>query len=87
MHLTEINLTRQRASTSSPWRCVWRNVAIVTKSVHRLQNLPIVHKKRAPSTIPPTYNRVRVVVWRGTDRHTHGCDHYTFRLGYASCEM
>jgi len=25
-----------------------------------------------------------VAMWRGTDKHTDGCDQYTFRLSYAS---
>jgi len=43
------------------------------------------------ATIPPTYICVRAVVWEcgegHTDRHTDGRDQYTFRFGYASCEM
>jgi len=39
----------------------------------------------------PLYCRVRAVVWECSEgqanRHTHGRDQYTFRLGYASREM
>jgi len=44
----------------------------------------------APRTIPPSYIRVRAVVWEfgdgQTHRHTEGRDQYTFRFGYASRE-
>ena len=56
----------------------FHNVVIATHPVHRLQIRPIVHKWRASPTTPPSYIRVRAVVWacgRGqtdthTDRHT-----------------
>jgi len=46
-------------------------------------------------TTPPSYIRVRAVVWecgegqtdRHTDRHTDGLDQYTFRLSCASHEI
>ena len=42
-------------------------------------------------TIPPTYIQVHAVVWEcgkgQTDRHTDGCDHYTFCFRYASRKM
>jgi len=42
-------------------------------------------------TIPPSYIRVRAVVWEcgeeQPDTHTDGRGQYTFRLGYASREM
>jgi len=43
-------------------------------------------------TIPPTYIRVRAVVWavgmrRGTDTQTDTRDQYTFRVVYDSREM
>ena len=41
------------------------------KTVHRLQIHTIVHNKRAPSTIPPTYIRVRAVVWECGEGQTH----------------
>jgi len=59
-----------------------RYVVIATQPVHWLQICPIVHKQRAPPTIP-SYIRVRAVVWacvRGqTDRH-RGTD--THRLAW-----
>jgi len=61
------------------------------KPVHQLQIRPTVHNYRAPPTIFPTYVRVHTVLWecseRQTDRHTDGCDQYTFHLGYASREI
>ena len=63
------------------------------ESVHRLQIRPIMHKQTAPPTIPPSYIRVRAVMWEcgeeQTDRHSDGRDQYTFclALGYASREM
>jgi len=53
--------------------------------VHRLQIRLIVHNKGAASTTPPSYIRVRAVVWaygRGqththTDRQTHTQTHVT----------
>ena len=41
---------------------VRRYVVIATKPVHRLQIRPIVQNYREPSTIPPSYTRVRAVV-------------------------
>jgi len=44
-------------------------------------------------TIPPTYIRVRAVVWKcgegqtNTDRRTDMCDHYKFRVVHDSREM
>jgi len=71
--------------------CIQRYVVIATKPVHQLQVHPIVHKWRAPPTFPQTYIRVHAVMLEcgkgQTDRHTDGDDQYTFRLGYASCEM
>ena len=56
-----------------------------------IANPPNSAQLEGTATIPPTYIRVRAVVWecgeRQTDRHTEGRDHYTFRLGYASREM
>ena len=39
------------------------HVVIVTILVHRLQISPILHNYRAPRAIPPSYIRVRVVMW------------------------
>jgi len=66
-----------------------------TKLVYRLQIHQNVHNYRARPIIPPTYIRVRAVVWecgegqrdRHTDRYTDGRDQYTFRRGYTSREM
>jgi len=59
--------------------------------VPRLQIRPIVHNYGAASTMPPTYIRVREVVWaygRGqTDRHTDARDHNTFCVVYDSRKM
>jgi len=61
------------------------------KPVQQLQIRPKVHNKKAYSTILLSYIRVRAVVWEcgegQTDRHTDGCDQYTFHFGYASREM
>ena len=52
----------------------FHNVAIATHSVHRLQIRPIVHNLDSSPTTPPSYIRVRAIVWacgRGqTDRQT-----------------
>jgi len=69
-----------------------RYVVIATKLAHRLQIRSILHNDRAAPTIPPSYIRVRTVVWecgegqigRQTHRQTDARDRYTFRLGYAS---
>jgi len=66
-----------------------------TKPIHRLQIHQTAHNYRARPIIPPTYIRVRAVVWEcgegqrdiHTDRYTDGRDQYTFRRGYASREM
>ena len=54
-------------------------------------NLPNSAQLEGTHIIPPTYIRVGAVVWEWgegqTHRHTVGCDQYTFRLSYASCEM
>jgi len=46
---------------------------------------------RAASTTPPSYIRVRAVVWAygraQTDRHTDVGDHNTFHIVYVSHEM
>jgi len=65
--------------------------------VPRLQIRPIVHNQGAASTTPPSYIRVRAVVWaygRGqTDRHTHthrhtdARDHNTFCVVYDTRKM
>jgi len=71
----------------------FHSVAIATQPVHRLQIRPIVHNKGASPTSPPSYIRVRAIVWacgrRQTDRHTHTDmrDHNTFRVVYDSREM
>jgi len=45
------------------------------KTVHRLQIRPIVHNKKAPAAILPSYICIRAVVWEcgegQTDRQTH----------------
>ena len=68
---------------------VTRYVAIATQPVHRLQIRPIMHNKGAASTTPPSYIRVRAVVWaygRGkTD--TDARDHNTFCVVYDSRKM
>jgi len=51
-------------------------VVIATKPVHRFQICPIVHSQRAPPTIPPSYSRVRAVVWECSEgQHTHTHTH------------
>jgi len=68
-------------------------VVIATKPVHRLQICPVVHNKRAPSTIPQLHPGPcgSVGMRRGTDRqtqrHTDAHDQYTFRVVYDSREM
>jgi len=64
-----------------------RYVAIATQPVHRLQIRPIVHNEGAFPTTPPSYIRVRAIVWacgadRQTDRHKDARDHNTFRVVY-----
>ena len=43
-----------------------------------------------PPTVPPSYTRVRAVVWAcgygQTDTDTDARDHYTFRVVYDSCD-
>jgi len=39
--------------------------------MHQLQIRPIVHNYRASPNIPPTYIRVRAVVWASGQGHTH----------------
>jgi len=50
-----------------------------------------VHNWGASLTTPPSYIRVRAIVWacrRGqTDRHTDARDHNTFRVAYYSRKM
>jgi len=69
------------------WHDTYVYIIRATKPVHQLQIRQIVHNYRAPSTIPPSYIRVRAVVLEcceeQTDRHTDGRGQYTFRLGYA----
>ena len=70
-------------------------VAIATHPVHRLQIRPIVHNQGASPTTPPSYIRVRAMVWacgcgqthRQTDRHTDARDHNTFLVVFDSREM
>jgi len=68
-------------------------VVIATKALHRLQIRLIVNSARLEDThtIPPSYIRVRAVVWEcgegQTGTQTDARDQYTFRLGYASREM
>jgi len=71
---------------------VRRCVVIATKSVHRLQIRPIVRNitgilYHSLKLRPGPCMRRRTD--RQTDTHTHTDvhDQYTFRLGYASCEM
>jgi len=53
----------------------FHSVAIATQPVHRLQIRPTVHNYGASPTTPPSYIRVRAIVWacgRGqTDRQTY----------------
>jgi len=67
------------------------SVAIATQPVHRLQIHPIVHNYWASPTTPPSYTRVRAIVWaccRGqAHRHTDVRDHNTFLVVYDSREM
>jgi len=51
--------------------CIRRYVAVATKPVHRLQIRPIVHNLRAPPTIPPSYIRLRAVLWECGEGQTH----------------
>jgi len=50
--------------------------------VHRLKIRPIVHNQEAPPTIPPSYIRVRAVMWTcgegQTQTDTDASDQYTF---------
>jgi len=71
-----------------------RYVAIATQPVPRLQIRPIVHNQEAASTTPPSYIRVRAVVWAWglghahidtqTHGHTDARDHNTFCVVYDS---
>jgi len=73
----------------------FHNVAIATHPVHRLQIRPIVHNYGASPTTPPSYIRVRAIVWacgrgqthRQTDRHTDASDYNTFLVVFDSREM
>jgi len=71
--------------------CIPRYVVIVTKPVHRLKICPIMHKHSAPPTIPPSYIRVRAVVWEcgegQSHRYTDGRGQHSVCLGYVSREM
>jgi len=44
-------------------RWAWRSVAIATQPVHRLQIRPIVQNYGASPTTPPSYIRIRAIVW------------------------
>jgi len=64
--------------------------------MHRLQiRINNNAEQEAPPTTPPTYIRVRAVLWEcgkgqrdtETDRHTDGRGQYTFHLGYVSRQM
>ena len=62
----------------------WRYVVTATKPANPPNNAQL----GAPSTIPPSYIRVRAVVWAcGRDRHTDARDYYTFHVVYDSREM
>jgi len=56
-----------------------------------IANPPNSAQLEGTPTIPPSYIRIRAVVWEcdegQTNRHTDGCDQYTFHLSYASREM
>ena len=49
----------------------WSYVVTVMKPMHRLQICPIMHHNGAPPTIPPSYMRVRAVVWECGEGQTH----------------
>jgi len=67
-----LNVTRHRASTSTRWHFAYSAMLSKrTKPVHRLQIRPIMHNQRAPTTIPPTYIRVRAVVWECGEGQTN----------------
>ena len=51
---------------------VRRYVPIATKSVHRLQKSPNSAQLEGTPTIPPSYIRVRAVVWECGQGQTHG---------------
>ena len=54
-----------------------------------ITNPPNSAQLDSPHTIPPNVHPGpcnSVGMRQGTDRHTHGRDQYTFRLGYASRE-
>ena len=57
---------------------------------HGLHALTAVPRSTQPS-IPPSYIRVRAVVWvcghGHTDRHTNVADHNTFHVDYNSHKM
>ena len=63
---------------------VRRYVVIATKPVHRLQIRPIMHNYKEPPTIPPTYTRVRAVVWECGERQTDTQPHRQPRPVYIS---
>jgi len=90
-------ITRHRASTRigpvlADSSCS-RYVARATQPVHRLQIRQTVNSAQlgASPTTPPSYIRIRAVVWaygRGqTYIQTDTSDHYTFRVVYDSHEM
>jgi len=67
----------------------------ITQPVHRLQIRPIVHNRGASPTTPPSYIRVRAIVWacgrgqihRHADRHADARDHNIFLVVYDSREL
>ena len=69
-----------------------RYVAIATQPIHRLQIRPIVHNQGASPTTPPSYIRVRAVVWacgrRQTDRQTRVTTiHFASSTTHAKCNQ
>ena len=49
----------------------FHSVAIATQPVHRLQIRPIMHNQGASPTTPPSYIRVRAIMWACGRGQTH----------------
>ena len=68
----------------------FHSIAITTEPVHRLQIRPIVHNQGASPTTPPSYIRVRAIVWAcgngQTDTQTRVTTiHFSWSTTHAKC--
>jgi len=80
-------LTRHSTSTTSRWHffCIWRYVVMCTDCQSAQWCTTRGHPYNSPKLHPGPYSSVGMR--QGTDTHTDGCDHYTFRVVYDSREM